>query len=147
MRGPLAKIETRIKLLLGRAVIRLVDDARRIQELQVEALEGEVIDLVERFQEYGFTSHPHEGAEAVIGAFGGARQHSVVLKVDDRRYRLTGLEEGEVALYTDEDEDDGPHRIVMERGRRIRLSAGRSYILIEDGRVTIGSPSFRGVQT
>ena len=114
----------RILLMLGRAVIRLIDDTTKLQALQVEALEGETLDGIERIQEYGFTSHPREGAEAVVASMGGMRQHSVVIAVDDRRYRLTELEEGEVALYTDEDEDDDFCRVHLKRDREIELRSG-----------------------
>ena len=143
----LREFKRRIMGMVGRAVLQAVDDGKRMQSVQVVALRGQVIDDAERFQDYGFTSNPHPGAEAVLLAVGGVRQHPIVVKIDDRRYRVVDLEEGEVCLYTDEDEDGAPHRAVLERGRKIRLSAGRSYILIEDGGVTIGSPSFTGVQT
>lgn len=40
----------------------------------------------------------------------------MVLVVSDRRYRLPGLQAGEVALYTDEGD-----RVVLKRGRVIEL--------------------------
>jgi phage gp45-like len=40
-----------------------------------------------------------DGAEAVVLFVGGRREHGLVVAVDDRRYRLKGLEKGEVALY------------------------------------------------
>ena len=53
----------------------------------------------ERIQSYGFTSHPLPGADALVLAVGGMRQHPVVL-VDDRRHRMKGLAEGEVGIYS-----------------------------------------------
>jgi phage baseplate assembly protein V len=58
-------------------------------------------DGVERFQNYGHTSNPHPGAEGVMVSVGGNQDHGIVIAVDDRRYRLTGLAEGETALYDD----------------------------------------------
>lgn len=114
--APLAR---RVRMLLGRAVLRLVDDAKRIQELQVEGYAGELLSGVERFQDYGISSHPHPGAEVVIGCVGGIRSHAIALRVDDRRYRPTGLAEGEVLLYTSE----GDH-VHLRRGRIIEVVAG-----------------------
>lgn len=94
-------IADRVRLMLGRANVGLVNDASQLQELQVEMLADELQDGVERFQQYGFTSHPHPGAEAISAAMGGLRSHVVILSVDDRRYRLTGLQQGEVALHDD----------------------------------------------
>jgi phage gp45-like len=106
----LAPLERRIKLLATRAVVRLVDPGAFLQLLQVEALAGELLDGVEHLEPYGYTSHPHPGAEALLLSLGGRRAHAVVVSVADRRYRLKGLVAGEVALY-----DDQGNQIVFRR--------------------------------
>ena len=45
--------------MVSRAVIKMVDDSLKMQGVQISLLAGEVAEKVERFQEYGFTSHPH----------------------------------------------------------------------------------------
>lgn len=100
-REMLGGLEGRVRGMVARAIVRLVDDARQAQELQLDLLADESQDAVERFQNYGLTSVPHAGAEALVVFAGGLRSHGVVLAVEDRRYRLTGLEEGEVALFDD----------------------------------------------
>lgn len=101
VREMMGGLEGRVRGMVARAIVRLVDDARQAQELQLELLADESQDAVERFQNYGLTSVPHAGAEALVVFAGGLRSHGVVLAVEDRRYRLTGLEEGEVALFDD----------------------------------------------
>lgn len=91
----------RLRLLVSRGVLKLVDDSLKLQSVQVALLGGEPA-WAERFQQYGFTCHPHPGAEAVVAAVGGARAHLVALSVDDRRYRLVGLAQGEMAIYDDQ---------------------------------------------
>ena len=91
----------RIKLMVGRGVIAGVDDATKMQNVQVDVLADETHDGVERFQSYGLTSVPHPGAETVVVFAGGLRSHGLAIVVDDRRYRLTGLQGGEVALHDD----------------------------------------------
>lgn len=115
----------RIQLMIGRAVVGLVNDATKLQGLQITLLADEVRGDVERFQQYGFTSHPHPGAEAVAVSVAGSRDHVLVIAVDDRRYRLTGLAEGEVALYTDEGD-----RIVIRRGGTIEVQATTKVRLV-----------------
>lgn len=95
--GPLARS---VKNAAARAVVKLVHDAPKMQALQLGLLADEVADNIERFQEYGFTSHPHVGAEAVVIFPGGDRSHGLVVAVDDRRYRIK-VAAGEVALYDD----------------------------------------------
>ncbi|MDH7971790.1 phage baseplate assembly protein V [Sphingomonas sp. AR_OL41] len=96
--------DRRVQMMVGRGTVAKVDDAHQLQELQVEMLEDETHDEIERFTEYGFTSHPKEGAEHVMVAVGGLRSHGIVIAVADRRYRLQGLSQGEVALHDDQDQ-------------------------------------------
>lgn len=101
VRRMLAPLEGRIRLMLSRAVVSLINDAAKAQELQVDLLADETQDGVERWQNYGFTSHPLPGAEALVGCVGGLRSHAVAIVVQDRRFRLVNLQPGEVALYDD----------------------------------------------
>lgn len=105
-----APLRNRIQMMVTRAVVQLVDEAKGIQALQLSALDEELIEGAERFQDYGFTSVPIPGAEAVLVFPGGLRSHGLVVAVGDRRYRLRGLAEGEVAIY-----DDQAQQIVLKR--------------------------------
>ncbi|MEQ8318774.1 MAG: phage baseplate assembly protein V [Rhodospirillales bacterium] len=126
MKALLDKLQRGIRLMIGRAVIAAVDDDGGLQRLQLKALADEVMDLRERFQEYGFSSHPHPGAEAILVSLGGNRTNTVVIAVDDRRYRLKSLAEGEVALYDDQDQ------VVHIKRNGLRL-AGSNILLETDG--------------
>lgn len=108
-------IARRVRLMVSRGVIGVVNDALKEQGVQVALLADEVRDC-ERYQEYGFTSVPLPGAEAITVCVGGSRDHGVVIATGDRRYRLKGLQGGEVAIYTDE----GDH-IKLGRGRVIEV--------------------------
>ncbi len=96
----LSPIWRRMRLLVSRGVLKMVADEQTLQSVQVTLL-GESPAWAERFQQYGITSVPHGGAEAVVASVGGARAHLVALVVDDRRYRMSGLKGGEVAIYDD----------------------------------------------
>ncbi len=115
----LAPIRRRLSSLVSRAVVSLVNDSLKLQGVQLQVLAGETLDNVERFQEYGFTSVPLTGAEAVLLCVGGFRDHPLIVAIDDRRYRKKGLAAGEVALYTDEGDV-----ILFKRGRTIEITAG-----------------------
>jgi len=93
------ELRRRVLLMVGRAVLTVVDDSTKLQTVQVQALAGEVLDGCERFQSYGFTSHPRPGSDAVVLSVGGVREHPLILSVEDRERRLTDLAEGEVAVY------------------------------------------------
>lgn len=114
----------RVANLVSRAVIRRVDDAKTVQTVQVGALAGETRDGIERFQEYGFTSVPLAGAEGVVLFVGGYRDHGLMVATDDRNARLTDLEPGEVAIYTDQGD-----KVVIERGGTIRVTASTKVVV------------------
>lgn len=100
MKVALERLAARVRLMIGRGVLRLVDDAKAQQMVQLGVMAKETREM-ERFQDYGFTSVPQEGAEAIVAALAGRRDHLVALRIDDRRFRLKNLKPGEVALYDD----------------------------------------------
>ena len=108
--------------MVGRAVLTVINEATKIQSVQIHALAGEILDNVERFQNYGFSGHPHPGAEAVLVSLGGMRQHPIVVAIDDRRYRPTDLAEGEVVIYTSQNIAEA-HRITLKNGHVVRIDA------------------------
>ena len=108
------KLARQVWLILTRGLLHSVDDNHGIQEMSVTMLSGETRKRAERIQDYGLTSVPFEGAEAVIGHLSGTRDHPVVLRADDRRHRPQGLEDGEVELYTDE-----KSKVHLQRGNTI----------------------------
>lgn len=95
-------VKDRIMLMAARGVLKKTNDAGGLQTAQVGLLEDELRDKLERAQDYGFTSNPLPGAEATVLFLGGNRDHGIIIKMDDRRFRLKNLKGGEVALYTDE---------------------------------------------
>lgn len=90
-------IKKRIMGMVARAVVDSVADSSGLQKIKTE-----IRSELERFQSYGLTSNPLPGAEMIVLSLGGESGHQIVIAIDDRRYRLTGLQSGEVALYTDE---------------------------------------------
>lgn len=93
----------RVSNMLARGKLAAVQATGKMQALQLQLLGGEVKDRLEHFEPYGFTSHPNPGsAEAAVAFLDGDRSHGIVLVVADRKYRLTGLEQGEVAFHDDQ---------------------------------------------
>lgn len=95
-------LRQRVNLIVGRGIVKAVDDSAPLQRLQVSLLNGEIRDELTRCQNYGFTSVPQPDAESVVLFSGGDRGNGVVIAVDDKRHRIRGLAKGEVAIYTDE---------------------------------------------
>ena len=119
LRRLLDPIRRKLRLIFSRSIVVVVRDDEGLQILQVKGLPGEVLDGIERFQNYGFTSVPLVGAEAILGFIGGARSHGVGVAVDDRRHRKKGMAFGEVAVHTDEGDS-----IHFKRGKIIAVTSG-----------------------
>ena len=135
----LKPLNGRIQMMIGRAVIVAANDALKAQGLQVELLDGEVQDGIEHFQHYGVTSVPLAGAEAVIAFVGGLRSHGICIGTVDRRFRLTGLQAGEVALHDDQGQKvhitrDG---IVIETDKPVIVRSPN--VLVEADAVDLGA--------
>lgn len=90
-----------INNMLGRGSVNLIDATGTCQRLQITLEGGSPKDGIEQIEPYGFTAHAHPGAEHVSGFMAGERGNGFVIVVGDRRYRMKGLAEGEVALYDD----------------------------------------------
>jgi phage gp45-like len=136
LRALIAPLSRRVSMMASRAVVRLVSDELSRQQMQIEILKGELRDNVERMQNYGFTSVPQSGADAAVVFLGGNRSQGIIIAVDDRRYRLAGLEAGEVAVY-----DDLGNKIELKRDR-IKITAETLLDIVAPdvniaGRVTI----------
>jgi phage baseplate assembly protein V len=117
IRRLMAPLHTRVVNMIARGIVKRVDDAKKAQVLQLGILADEVKDDVERLQNYGFTSVPLEGAEAVIVFPGGKRDHAVTVVTEDRRYRIRNLESGEVAVY-----DQTGSKIVLKANGDIEVT-------------------------
>jgi len=113
----LAPIRRRITGMLTRAVVSgIVEDLQR-QNLQVKMHADESADNIERFQNYGMSSYPPEGAEAIVAALGGALSGLVAIAVEDKKVRPKG-ESGDVFLYHLEG-----HKIRLTKDGKIILTA------------------------
>ena len=90
----------RVRLMIGRFIVNRVNDAGGLQIVQVDGLEGETRDGVERIQNFGHTGVPPAGAVAAGVSVMGSRDHVVIVACDHPDHRVTGLAPGESALYS-----------------------------------------------
>jgi phage baseplate assembly protein V len=137
------RFKRRVYGMVGRAVLTAIDDAQGIQALQVEGLSEEVHDGVERMQDYGFTSHPFEEAEAVVVFAGGLRSHGLIVALGDRRYRLKNLGQGEVAMYDDQEQvvhlkRDG---VLVHTDKKVTIEAAQDVLVKSDSKITLEAPT------
>lgn len=147
----LEPLRRRIMMTVGRSVIRSVNDDLGRQLAQIEIMKGELRDAVERMQEYGFTSVPHAGADAAVVFVSGNREQGIIIAVDDRRYRLTGLAAGEVAIHDDQGQKvhltrtgivvDTPFDLSAAVGGDVDVGVGGSVTATVVGAVSVTAPT------
>ena len=93
----------------ARTLIDTIDDSKMMQQMK-GAIMGESREGVESPQNYGFTSvvmpatkgangEIDECAEGFMSYFGGSRTSNFCAVMDDRRYRLKELVQGNVAMF------------------------------------------------
>lgn len=133
MMGPIAR---RIGNMLARGVVTAVSEGSKLRSLQVRMMAGEIKDDIEHFEPYGYTSRPLPGAEHVSAFFDGDRSHGVTLIVADRRYRLAGLEAGEVALF-----DDLGHVVHLTRNGIVIKGAGHPVTITDTPQINLDAPT------
>lgn len=94
----LAPVRRRVAGMVRRALVTsIVEDLQR-QNLQVQISSDESCDNIERFQNYGLSSYPAAGSEAILAALGGNLGNLVAIAVEDKKVRPQG-ELGDVFLY------------------------------------------------
>jgi phage baseplate assembly protein V len=83
---------------LGRGRLTRVDDSGAVQFVQMQLSQSETRDRTPRIAEYGFSSNPPDGTDAVAVFLGGDRTNGVVIACGHQQYRMRGLVSGEVAI-------------------------------------------------
>lgn len=119
----LTNIKSRVLLMVGRGVLKAVADDAAVQVCQAALLDGELKSGIERAQNYGLTSVPPVGSVATLLFVGGDRSNGIVISAESRKFRLKGLQAGEVALYTDEGDE-----IRLKRGHEIAVKTSKFII-------------------
>jgi phage baseplate assembly protein V len=130
----LNRLARRILLLMARGAIALVDDTKSVQTLQVRLNALELIPDVPRYAEYGFTSNPPDGTQALIAFKNGDRNDGFVIATSNAKYRMTGLASGEVAIHDSRGQsvyltasgiviDGGGNPVVMTNLAKLRVEA------------------------
>lgn len=122
--GPYAR---RLGNLVSRGMVSAVKSTTKMQMLQLRLMSDEQKDNVEHFEPFGFTSKPLAGAEHITLFLDGDRSHGVTVVVADRRYRLTTLADGEVALHD-------------AYGNKVHLKADGTLDVIAQTKAQITSP-------
>lgn len=128
-----------LRTLIRQGRLAILNDGADTQTAQIELFSDEVVEGVERVQNYGFTSYPEDGGVYIINV-GGKGNQPVIVAVNDDKARLR-IKPGEVAIYHAEG-----HHIVLKAGGVIEASCttlianAKSSATIKTASATIDSP-------
>ncbi len=98
--GILGRVANRVLLSLARALVTTVNDAGGVQMMQVKLNALETRDNTPRIPEFGLTSNPPVGSDAIVVFLGGDRSNGVVLGTVHQASRPKNLGPGETMLYS-----------------------------------------------
>jgi len=122
----ISPIITRVRRVCLGAIIRRVDDGGDLQRMQVESIGHSVYDNVEKFEQFGFTSNPPVGLDAIIIERCGKH---IIVAIGDRKYRIKNLESGDTAVY----DVRGQTIILNETGISVTDAHGNTVITDSNG--------------
>ncbi|UPG86861.1 phage baseplate assembly protein V [Luteibacter aegosomatis] len=93
------RIVRRVLATIGRGRVTSSRDDGPAQLVQAKLGPLEVRDNTPRLAEFGFTSRPPPGADAVLVFIGGDRSNGVIIATGDQGSRPRNLEVGETKIY------------------------------------------------
>ncbi len=93
------RLYRRLMMMIGIGRITSVNDGGAIQFLQAQLGADEICDNTPRMAEFGFTSNPPPGSDAVLAFMRGDRSSGIVIATGNKTFRLKSLAPGEAALY------------------------------------------------
>lgn len=125
----LAPVRRRLRSMANRAQVTGVVENLQRQNLQLQVENEESGDDIERFQNYGITSYPPVGSEAVVVALRGCLADRVAVAVEKKDLRPKG-EPNDVIVYHAE-------------GHQIRLTSNGKIIVTATDVIFNASNSFR----
>ena len=141
----LKDLATRVKLLLTPVIIDAINNDGEVQTMKVSGLEGEVIDNVQRIEDYGRTTVPPTETGALLTSVAGNRTSSSIIKAGISKDRPKEGENGDIidwdihgnkVKYTKEGVNIvavGGGEINIAKTGKISITASDNNIVLNDG--------------
>lgn len=112
----LSPITNRIQLMISKCKLNIVDDTSNTQTGQIEAFHNEIHNDAQVWQQFGITSVPPSGSEAIALFLGGERKNPIVISTENKALRVRNLKSGEVCLYS-----SGKSKITLKEDDSIEI--------------------------
>ncbi|MBR7961255.1 phage baseplate assembly protein [Burkholderia vietnamiensis] len=131
--GILERVARRVLLSLARALVTTVNDAGGVQMMQVKLNGLETRDNTPRVVEFGLTSNPPVGSDAIVVFLGGDRSNGVVLGTNHQPSRPKTLAPGETMVYS----QDGKYVYLTASGGIVIEAKGQPVTVNDASNVTV----------
>lgn len=128
----LERLFRRVQMLFGRGRVTGVNDSGTIQVMQVKMNARETGDNRYRVAEFGFTSVPPDGSDALVMSVAGDRGVGAVVGTNHQASRPTGLQSGESMLYS----EDGKQIYMTADGGIVVNAKGQNVVVNNAANVT-----------
>lgn len=129
----LERIMDRLAMMVGRGVLMALEANGGLMRASIAGIADEVLGDRDFVLDYGISTRPHPGAEALMLFLAGLRSNGMVVRLFDRRYTIT-LQYGEVAIHDDLGQKVHLTRtgIVLSSPLDVTVTAGRTLRLEGD---------------
>ncbi|KDR25424.1 phage baseplate assembly protein V [Caballeronia zhejiangensis] len=135
MLDALNALSRRIRLFVSRAVISYVDDTRTVQYLQAKINALETVGDIPRYVEYGLSSNPPLGSEALIVFGNGERTNGIVIATSNAKYRVTALASGEVVVH-----DNTGQKVYLSQAGMVLDGGGKPVTITNTPEIDADTP-------
>lgn len=125
----------RVQMLFGRARITFVDDSGPVQIMQVKMSDFETPDNRYRLAEFGLSSNPPVGSDALALHVAGDRTGGAIFATNHQPSRPKGLAPGETMLYS----QDGKYVYLTASGGIVVEAKGQSVVVNDASAVTVNA--------
>lgn len=123
----------RVRGLFGRGRVTFVDDSGSVQQMQVRMSGLVTADNRLRVPEFGFTSNPPIGSDALVLHVAGDQSVGAVVATNHQPSRPTGLKAGESMLYS----QDGKQIYLTASGGIVVTAQGQDIVVNQARNVTV----------
>jgi phage baseplate assembly protein V len=138
------RLHQRLLHAIGRGRITTGNDGGSVQMHQVRLGPDEIKDDIPRLAEFGLTSMPPVGSDAVVLFLGGDRSNGAIVATGHQASRPKGLAAGETMLYCQDGKSiyltaDGGV-VVEAKGQDVTVNNATNVIINASGKVRMVTP-------
>ena len=134
-------LSSRIMNMASRGTTVEDDNSKGIQQAKIRGQHGEEIPKVQRWEQFGLTSRPPAGSDALILSINGTRDSAQMVAVSSPDSRLTDGAEGSTTLY-----DAAGNKVYLDNGGNIVIEgSGTITIKAADVAIESGTLTHNGV--